>query len=126
MRGVVRWCLENKSIVFLATVILIVSGAYATTQLNEELLPDIEFPILTVTTPVPGAGPDVVDEQVTQPVEDAIKGTEGIESVRATSAQGFSTFLVEFSLDTDTQEAEDELNRRLQDVSLPEEAGARA
>ncbi len=52
MAGVVRWCLGNKSIVFLVTVILIVSGAYGATQLNEELLPDIDFPIITVSTPV--------------------------------------------------------------------------
>ena len=123
MAGVVRWCLGNKSIVFLVTVILIVSGAYGATQLNEELLPDIDFPIITVSTPVAGAGPDVVDEQVTQPIEVAIAGVEGIEGVQATSAQGFSSLLVEFSLDTDSQEAEDELNRRLQGIALPEQAG---
>ncbi|CAN5463753.1 hypothetical protein BH20ACT10_BH20ACT10_19690 [soil metagenome] len=123
MAGVVRWCLGNKSIVFLVTVILIVSGAYGATQLNDELLPDIDFPIITVSTPVAGAGPDVVDEQVTQPIEVAIAGVEGIEGVQATSAQGFSSLLVEFSLDTDSQEAEDELNRRLQGIALPEQAG---
>ncbi len=123
MAGVVRWCLGNKSIVFLVTIILIASGAYAATQLNEELLPNVEFPIITISTPVAGAGPDVVDEQVTQPIEAAITGIEGIEGVRATSAQGFSSLLVEFSLDTETQEAEDELNRRLQGIPLPEQAG---
>ena len=44
MEKIVRWCLENRSVVFLATAILIASGVYATTRLNQELLPDIEFP----------------------------------------------------------------------------------
>jgi hypothetical protein len=56
MEAIVRWCLKNRSVVSLATVILMAGGAYATTRLNQELLPDIEFPIITVSTPVPGAG----------------------------------------------------------------------
>ena len=62
MSRVVGWCLKNKSVVFLATLLLIGSGVFATTRLNQELFPDIAFPLITVTTPVPGAGPDLVDE----------------------------------------------------------------
>ncbi|MGB3681692.1 MAG: efflux RND transporter permease subunit, partial [Rubrobacteraceae bacterium] len=122
MRSIVAWCLKNKSVVILATVLLIGSGAYATTQLNQELLPDIEFPAVAVVTPVPGAGPDLVDEQVTQPVESAIGNVAGIESTQSTSSQGFSTVLVEFGLDTNLDEAEDELRRALDGVSLPSQA----
>ena len=71
MGRVVSWCLGNKSVVFLATLLLIGSGIFATTRLNQELLPDVDFPVILVSTPVPGAGPDVVDEQVSQPVEGA-------------------------------------------------------
>ena len=122
MRSIVAWCLKNKSVVILATVLLIASGSYATTQLNQELLPEIEFPAVGVATPVPGAGPDLVDEQVTQPVESAIGSVAGIESTQSTSSQGFSIVLVEFGLDTDLDEAEDELRRALDGVSLPSQA----
>ncbi|HEX2183011.1 MAG TPA: efflux RND transporter permease subunit, partial [Rubrobacteraceae bacterium] len=122
MGAVVRWCLENRSVVFLATIILVASGVYATTRLNQELLPEIEFPIVTVTTPVPGAGPDLVDEQVTQPVEAAVDDVEGIESIQSTSSAGFSVVLIEFALDTDTEEAEAELNSALDGVALPQQA----
>jgi HAE1 family hydrophobic/amphiphilic exporter-1 len=122
MQRIVRWCLGNKSVVILATVLLIGSGAYAMTQLNQELLPDISFPIITISTPVTGAGPDLVDEQVTQPVEDAINGVQGIQSVRSTSAQGFSVVLVEFDLDQDTEEAESDLQSALDGITLPSQA----
>jgi HAE1 family hydrophobic/amphiphilic exporter-1 len=122
MQRIVRWCLGNKSVVILATLLLIGSGAYATTQLNQELLPDISFPIITISTPVAGAGPDLVDEQVTQPVEDAIDGVQGIQSVRSTSSEGFSVVLVEFDLDQDTEEAESDLQAALDGVSLPSQA----
>jgi HAE1 family hydrophobic/amphiphilic exporter-1 len=123
MQRIVRWCLGNKSVVILATVLLIGSGAYATTRLNQELLPDISFPIITISTPVAGAGPDLVDEQVTQPVEDAIDGVQGIESVQSTSAQGFSVVVVEFDLDADTEEAEADLQAALDGIELPSQAG---
>jgi hydrophobic/amphiphilic exporter-1 (mainly G- bacteria), HAE1 family len=123
MRRIVRWCLGNKSVVILATLLLIGSGGYATTQLNQELLPDISFPVITISTPVAGAGPDLVDKQVTQPVEDAINGVQGIQSVRSTSSQGFSVVVVEFDLDQDTKEAESDLQSALDGISLPSQAG---
>src|ERR687897_214571 len=122
MEAVVRWCLKNRSVVLLGAVILIASGVYATTRLNQELLPDIEFPIVTVSTPVPGAGPDLVDEQVTQPVEVAVDDVEGIESIQSTSSAGFPVVPIEFSLDTDTEEAEAELNSALDGIALPQQA----
>ena len=124
MQAVVRWCLKNKSVVILAGFILIAAGAYATTRLNQELLPDIEFPLVTVSTPVAGAGPDVVDEQVTQPLQGAVEGIEGIEGVQATSSPGFSVLVVEFGLDVDTEQAEDEINDAIAGVSLPEQASS--
>jgi len=120
---IVGWCLKNKSVVFLATVLLIASGVFATTRLNQELLPDISFPIVTVSTPVEGAGPEVVDEQVTQTIESAISGVSGIESVQSTSSRGFSLTVVEFGLDADSEEAEAELQAALEGVPLPENAG---
>jgi hydrophobic/amphiphilic exporter-1 (mainly G- bacteria), HAE1 family len=123
MQRIVLWCLKNKSVVILATILLIGSGVYATTRLNQELLPDISFPIITISTPMAGAGPDLVDEQVTQPVEDAINGVQGIEAVRSTSSQGFSVVVVEFDLDADTEEAESDLQAALDGIQLPSQAG---
>ena len=123
MESLVRWCLKNKSVVILATVLLIGSGAYATARLNQELLPDISFPIITISTPVVGAGPDVVDEQVTQPVESAISGVAEIEAVQSTSSQGSSVVVVEFDLDADTEQAEADLQSALDGLELPSQAG---
>jgi hydrophobic/amphiphilic exporter-1 (mainly G- bacteria), HAE1 family len=123
MKRIVRWCLGNKSVDILTTILLIGSGVYATTRLNQELLPDISFPIITISTPVAGAGPDLVDEQVTQSVEDAINGVQGIESVRSTSSQGFSVVVVEFDPDADPEEAESDLQAALDGIQLPSQAG---
>ena len=122
MQSVVRWSLKNRSVVFLATLILVVSGAYATTRLNQELVPQVEFPLVTVSTPVPGAGPDLVDEQVTQEIEGAVEGVEGIEALQSTSSQGFSLVIVEFGFEVDTKEAETDVASALEGVALPQQA----
>ncbi len=122
MQSIVRWCLKNKSVVFLATLLLIASGIFATTRLNQELLPNVDFPVILVSTPVPGAGPDVVDEQVSQPIEGAVTGVEGVEGVQSTSSQGFSVVALEFSLDVDTEEAESEVQAALEGLTLPPQA----
>ncbi len=122
MGRIVSWCLRNKSVVFLATLLLIGSGVFATARLNQELLPDVDFPVILVSTPVPGAGPDVVDEQVSQPVEGAIGGVEGVENVQTTSSQGFSVVAIEFGLDVDTEEAETEVQAALENATLPPQA----
>ena len=122
MRSIIGWSLKNKSVVILAAVLLIASGAYATTRLNQELLPNIEFPTIAIATPVPGAGPELVDEQVTQPVESALGNVQGIDSTQSTSSQGFSVVLVQLKLDTDAKQAEDDIRRSLDGVSLPSEA----
>ncbi|CAN5234023.1 hypothetical protein BH24ACT16_BH24ACT16_08660 [soil metagenome] len=124
MSRIVGWCLKNKSVVLLAAVLLIGGGGYSATQLNQELLPDIEFPLVTVQTPVPGAGPDLVDEQVTQEIESAVEGLGSVESLESNSTQGFSFVAVEFSLDTDTDDAEQELQSALEGLELPEQAGS--
>ncbi|WP_053057634.1 efflux RND transporter permease subunit [Rubrobacter aplysinae] len=124
MSRIVSWCLGNKSVVMLAVVLLIGGGGYAATQLNQELLPDVEFPFVTVQTAVPGAGPDVVDEQVTQSIEDAVEGVSGIEGIESNSTQGFSLVNVEFGFDTTPEEAEEDLQSALEGVELPEQAAS--
>ena len=122
MSFIVSWCLRNKSVVFLATFLLIGSGLFASTRLNQELLPDIDFPVILVSTPVPGAGPDVVDEQVSQPIEGLVSGAGGIENIQTTSSRGFSVVEIEFGLDVDTEDAESEVQSALEKVSLPSQA----
>lgn len=120
---IVGWCLGNKSVVVLATVLLVAGGFYGTSRLNQELLPDIEDPFITVVTPVEGAGPEAVDEQVGQPVEDAIGGVGGVEGIETTSAQGYSVVRVEFDYGADLDEAEEEIRGSIDGVGLPEQVG---
>ena len=106
----------------LATLLLVVGGAYGAAQLNQELLPETDLPMITVVTPVAGAGPGAVDEQVTGPIESAISGVEGLEETRGTSLQGASAVQAEFGYDVDLEEAEAEVRGAVDGVALPGQA----
>lgn len=86
-------------------VALMVLGTVAYRRLGVELFPDVSFPIVVVTTPYPGAGPNEMEQLVTRPVEDAVASLGGVESVRSFSRESVSTVVVAFEIGTDIDTA---------------------
>ncbi len=62
-----QFAIREKSVIILLAVGVLLAGVFSWNQLRQELLPDIEFPFVTIITPVPGAGAEDVAEQVTYP-----------------------------------------------------------
>ncbi len=108
----------------MVTLIVILLGLAALTRLPVDLLPDISFPVLTVTTAFPNAGPEEVEQLVTRPIEQAAAAITGARQIRSTSSEGSSTVRVQFGWGTDLREAVDDLRDRLARVAdqLPEAA----
>jgi multidrug efflux pump subunit AcrB len=102
------------------TVVVAVLGIFGLTQLNMELLPPIDFPAMVAVTLWQGAGAEEVLNDVTIPLEDALKDVEGIVNVESNTGQGFSaiSLLSEFGLDQEV--LKQEVTVALQSVSLPE------
>jgi len=88
--------------VSLAIVVLGVMGLF---RLGVNLFPDIEFPIVTVTTIYPGASPAEIESQVTQHIEDAIVSVAGVKHISSFSRESTSFILIEFELDADPAES---------------------
>ncbi|HYN29429.1 MAG TPA: efflux RND transporter permease subunit [Dermatophilaceae bacterium] len=123
MHSLSRLSLRNRALTALLTIFLVVAGIWATGSLKRELIPSIEFPVIGVVTPVPGAGASVVEDRVTRPVEQAALGVRGVESVESTSGDSASTVLVTLEYGTDIGAAQADTQRAvlaLQD--LPEGA----
>ncbi|WP_433381845.1 efflux RND transporter permease subunit [Actinoplanes sp. CA-142083] len=100
-----RVSLANRKLVAIVAALVVALGFYATTSLKQQLLPDLSFPAVTVAASYPGAAPDVVEEQVTVPIEEAVQGLDGIETVTSTSTQGSAMVLLSFGFDTDIDDA---------------------
>ena len=103
----------------LAIVIVLAGGVYAYNSLNVELFPEIEFPLVAIATSYPSVGPQAVVDDVTSPIEAAISGTDGLESIQSTSFEGNSLVLANFRFGTDMAEAERAIDAALSGISFP-------
>lgn len=116
--------LANRAVVALVTVIIAAFGVLSLGSLKQELIPSIEIPSAAIVTSYAGASPEVVDEQVSVPIENAVLGLENLESTTVTSTTGLSVIRVSFAFGTTTAQATERLNNALSKVqgSLPQGA----
>jgi HAE1 family hydrophobic/amphiphilic exporter-1 len=81
--------------------ILVFLGAFSYFNLGVDLTPEIDFPVVTVTTVYPGASPEDVELQVTEPIEDAVSTLADLESLSSFSRENVSILIIEFDYDVD-------------------------
>ncbi|HKF84185.1 MAG TPA: efflux RND transporter permease subunit [Candidatus Limnocylindrales bacterium] len=113
------FAVSKRSVTLLLAGALFVAGLLAWGNLKQELLPDIEFPVITVVAPLPGAGAADVADQVTKPIEQAIAGVPRLESVQSTSANSLALVVAQFSFGSDVKEIRAAIEQNLQNVGLP-------
>ncbi|ASO21338.1 HAE1 family hydrophobic/amphiphilic exporter-1 [Actinoalloteichus hoggarensis] len=123
MTWLARLSLANRALVALASVLILGFGVFATTSLRQELVPSMEIPVAAVVAPYPGATPQVVEDQVTEPLETAATGVRGVVGTSATSSGGMSVITVELEFGTDLGGAQQDLAQAVNRVAngLPDE-----
>ncbi|HZA17099.1 MAG TPA: efflux RND transporter permease subunit, partial [Pseudonocardiaceae bacterium] len=119
MTWLTRLSLTNRAIVGLITTLIIVLGAISTMSLRQELLPSIDIPAALVVTEYPGASPEVVEQQVTTPIEAAVGGITGVTGTSSTSTGASSVVTVDLEYGSDLAELTSQLQRAVQSVALP-------
>jgi HAE1 family hydrophobic/amphiphilic exporter-1 len=123
LRPIIRWCLSNRAVVVLLTLILMGGGVFSMTQLNQQLLPNIALPGVFILVPEQGAGPDQVDSDVSQPISNALTGLAGLKHVQTSSSQGFAEVSLIFDYGSDLKTDVANVNQKLAQVQLPDTAG---
>lgn len=101
------------------TIVITVAGITAGLQMKLETIPDITIPVVTVTTAYPGATPDQVVNELSEPYEKAVQNIEGVKLVMSSSYQNASSLQIEFEFGTDMKEAETEVSTALKSIPLP-------
>ncbi|HEY9324418.1 MAG TPA: efflux RND transporter permease subunit, partial [Agromyces sp.] len=101
--------MKNRALIALITVVVAIFGGISLTSLKQELAPSIEFPQLSIVTSYPGASPDIVNTDVSTPIETAIQGITGLESTSTTSSTGLSRVTASFTYGTDLAFAEQKM-----------------
>jgi hydrophobic/amphiphilic exporter-1 (mainly G- bacteria), HAE1 family len=115
-----QFAIKEKSVIILLTLGVLFAGVFSWNQLRQELLPDIEFPFVTIITPVPGAGAEDVAQQVTGPVEQAISNIPRLQTVQSSSGSSLSLVFAEFDFGTNLKETLAEVEQAVGQLDLPE------
>lgn len=119
--------LRNRALIALVTVVTAIFGGVAMSSLKQELIPSVSFPTLVIVTSYPGAAPEVVNTDVSTPIEAAIQGVAGLEGTTATSTTNASTVTASFAYGTDLVSAEQKVQQAINRISsqLPDDVDPR-
>ncbi|MBI1837716.1 MAG: efflux RND transporter permease subunit [Flavobacteriia bacterium] len=122
--SITELAIKRPSLIIVIFTILIGGGLLSYNQLSYQLLPNFSPPILTITTPYPGASPSIVESQVSEPMEDAVSGLENINEVTSFSLENASIVLMEFNHSVDLETAMQDAQRKIESIKrvLPDGA----
>ena len=112
----------NRPITTLMGVLtFIVFGLMSYNTMPINLFPNVDFPVVTVQTNYNGADPSTVETKVTDKIEEAVSGVDGIDKLMSTSYEGFSVVTIQFELTKDLDEATNDVRDKIGAIDLPSE-----
>lgn len=116
--------IKRPVFIVMLMVALVVVGAIAYSRMAVDLMPDTSTPVVTIRTTYPGASPEIVEKEITKPLEDAVSPLSGVISVDSTSSSGRSEIRVEYKLEYPVDKAVNEVRERVSWAQrfLPSEA----
>lgn len=119
-----KFVLKRPVTTVLCIISLIFFGAISIFNMKLELTPDINMPMLIVTTTYAGANPEDIDELITKEIEDEIGTLSGVDSITSSSSENYSMILLQYEYGTDMNNAYTELRKKLDSVEseLPDDA----
>ena len=116
MQFITGTAISKRTVTVLAVFIILIAGVTAYNSLRVELFPEVEFPLVTITTSYPGADPDAVVRDAAAPIERAVSGMQGLESVQSTTFEGNSIILATFEFGTDMANAQSEIEAAIEAI----------
>jgi len=119
-----RLSIRQHVLTWMLSLVLILFGVISYQRIGVDRLPQIDFPMLSIATVLPGADPDIIDASVTNIVESSVNAVSGIESIQSTSLPGVSVVMIQFELSKNIDTAFNEVQAKLNEVlkSLPTDA----
>ncbi len=124
MKSFIGLCVKRPISVAMAVFAMCILGAISVSRLPIDYFPDIEIPVISVSTTYDGAGPEEVETSITRIIESAVSGVTGIVDITSTSAEGSSSVSIEFDWGSDLSEAASEIREAIDRIRsrLPDEA----
>ncbi len=122
--GLTRFVLKRPIATIMALLCLIVFGISSVFQADLEQMPDTDQPMLIIMASYSGAGPEDIDELLTQPIEDEVGTIEGVKSMSSSSSENQAMIMLEYDYGTDMDDAYNDLSQALDSINrkLPDDA----
>ena len=98
-------CIQRPIFTLMLMLSLVVFGVLGYVQLGVDQMPNMEFPVVTVTAQLEGAAPEVMEEDVTEVLEEHLNTIGGLRSLRSTTFHGAASIVAEFELERDLDQA---------------------
>lgn len=124
MKNITQFVLRRPVTTLLAIISLVFFGFMALSNSKLELISNMDFPMMIITTSYPGASPEDVDKLVTKKIEDGAANLSDVKSISSESNENYSMVLIQYNYGTDMSEAYDELKKKVDALktTLPEDA----
>lgn len=118
--------IDRPVLAIVMSIIIVLFGVIGYTYLGVREYPSIDPPIITVRTNYSGANADVIESQITEPLEKALNGIEGVRTISSSSNQGSSNITVEFNLDANLEAAANDVRDKVSQTvrQLPQDIDA--
>ncbi|WP_154224415.1 efflux RND transporter permease subunit [Marinicella rhabdoformis] len=114
-----KFAINRPITILMAVMALIIFGLKSYTTMPLALFPNVDFPIVTIETVYPGADAKTIESKITDKIEEAVSGINGIDKLNSTSYESLSYVIVQFDLDRDINEAANDVRDKIGAVILP-------
>ncbi len=111
--SIIRLSLRYRMLVVFVSLAVLVYGSYLATQMSIDVFPDLDRPRVVIITEAPGLATEEVETLVTQPIEIALMGANGVQAVRSQSTAGLNVIYIEFDWTTEIRAARQTVQERL-------------
>ncbi|HUJ63022.1 MAG TPA: efflux RND transporter permease subunit [Kofleriaceae bacterium] len=116
MQWLANVCVRRPIFACVLVAVLVVVGVVGYRSLGVDKFPKVDFPLVTIVTPYPGASPSAVETDVTEKVEEAVNTVSGLDTLTSSSTEGVSLVIAQFDLEVDPDKAAQDINEHLATV----------
>ncbi len=112
--------------ILMLVLALVVLGLQSRSKLPVDLFPDVEFPMVFITTVYPGTGPEEIETLITKPIEDSLSMISGLKKLTSTSSEGVSSVRMEFEIGTNLETVTSDIRSKIDVLrsTLPQDSKA--
>ena len=121
---IVNFSVNKPVTILMVNLIIVVLGIMVLPRLGLDMLPDIEYPVVSIITNYSGVAPEDIENILTKPIEEAVAAIKGVKSISSFSREGTSMIMVEFNWGTNIDFATEDIRDKIGQIEnyLPSDA----